>query len=332
MARRRRRKSRPGLALIVLLATAAGAWYWLYRTDSQGNELDNTLALTPQPRLSTDRPQPYKPDRTQPDVTEKGGIRPSTKPVMTTPQRTQSLIKAGKQAVIGKDLIAARTHFSEALSLGVGEADEKFLRGELSRLGNETIFSARITDGDPHVDRYIIKTGDTLGKIARQFKVSDDLLATINGIRNKNLIRVGQALKVIQGPFHAVVSKKTFTLDLHLGSTFVKQYRVGLGEDGSTPTGEWQVGTKLKNPQYYPPRGGDVIAADDPTNPLGERWIGLIGVSGDALGQRRYGIHGTIEPNSIGHNTSLGCIRMYNKDVEQLYDCLVSKHSTVTVK
>jgi len=251
---------------------------------------------------------------------------------MTTPQRTQSLINAGKQALASKDLIAARTHFSEALSLGVGDDDEKFLRGELSRLGKETIFSPRIIDGDPSVGRYIIKTGDTLGKIAGQFQVSDDLLATINGIRNKNLIRVGQALKVIHGPFHAVVNKKTFTLDLYVGSTFARQYRIGLGEDGSTPTGKWQVGTKLKNPQYYPPRGGDIIAANDPANPLGERWIGLIGVSGDALGQRRYGVHGTIDQDSIGRNASLGCIRMYNKDVEQLYDCLVSKHSTVTVE
>ncbi len=332
MARRRRRKSGSGLTTIMLVAAAAGGWYWLYRSDSRDSEIDNTLVLATQPTLSTDRPLGTNIGRPQPEVTEKGGTRPSAKPEMTTPQRTQSLINAGKQALTGKDLIAARTHFSEALSLGVDDADEKFLRGELSRLGNETIFSPRIIDGDPLVGRYIINTGDTLGKIAGKFFVSDDLLATINGIRNKNLIRVGQALKVIHGPFRAVANKKTFTLDLYIGSTFARQYRIGLGEDGSTPTGEWQVGTKLKNPQYYPPRGGDIIAADDPANPLGERWIGLIGINGDAMGQRRYGIHGTIEQDSIGRNASLGCIRMYNKDVEQLYDCLVSKHSTVTVE
>ncbi len=332
MARRRRRKSRSGLTLVVLLATAVGAWYWLYRVDGQENVIDSPLVLAPQPTLSTNRPSRMEISRPQPEVTEKGGVTPAATPAMTTPQRTQALINAGKQALASKDLIAARTHFSEALSLGVGDEDEKFLRGELSRLGNDTIFSPRIIDGDPHVGRYIIKTGDTLGKIAGQFQVSDDLLATINGIRNKNLIRVGQALKVVHGPFHAVVNKKTFTLDLFVGSTFTRQYRIGLGEDGSTPTGEWQVGTKLKNPQYYPPRGGDIIAADDPANPLGERWIGLIGISGDAMGQRRYGVHGTIEQDSIGRNASLGCIRMYNKDVEQLYDCLVSKHSTVTVE
>jgi lipoprotein-anchoring transpeptidase ErfK/SrfK len=74
-----------------------------------------------------------------------------------------------------------------------------------------------------------------------------------------------------------------------------------------------------------------VIAADDPQNPLGERWIGLIGVSGGAVGQERYGIHGTIEPQSIGQSISLGCVRMYNEDVAQVYSYLVEKHSTVTI-
>ena len=75
-----------------------------------------------------------------------------------------------------------------------------------------------------------------------------------------------------------------------------------------------------------------IISADDPENPLAERWIGLEGVAGEALRQQRYGIHGTIEPETIGQNSSMGCIRMFNEDVEALYTYLVTKHSTVTVR
>ena len=212
------------------------------------------------------------------------------------------------------------------------EADIATLRAELTRIGRETIFSRRIFDDDPWVERYIIKTGDSLAKIGKQYKITDDLLASINGIKNKNLIRVGQSLKVIRGPFHAVIDKKSYTLDVLLGQTLVNHFKVGLGEDGSTPRGEWRVSTKLRNPTYHPSRGGKIIAADDPENPLGERWIGLEGTGGEAVGQLRYGIHGTIEPDSIGRDASLGCVRLFNEDVELLYSYLIEKHSTVTIQ
>lgn len=44
-----------------------------------------------------------------------------------------------------------------------------------------------------------------------------------------------------------------------------------------------------------------------------------------------YGIHGTNKPNSIGYNASHGCIRMYNKDVEELYK-RVSNGATVIIE
>ena len=43
------------------------------------------------------------------------------------------------------------------------------------------------------------------------------------------------------------------------------------------------------------------------------------------------GIHGTIDPNSIGKQESLGCIRMRNEDVAIVFEMLVDSKSTVTV-
>ena len=104
------------------------------------------------------------------------------------------------------------------------------------------------------------------------------------------------------------------------------------GTDSSTPTGEWVCANKLMNPTYFPPRGGAVKAADDPGNSLGERWIGLKGLAGDAVGQERYGIHGTIDPESIGKAVSMGCIRLRNEDVALLYEILVDAKSHVVVR
>jgi lipoprotein-anchoring transpeptidase ErfK/SrfK len=75
-----------------------------------------------------------------------------------------------------------------------------------------------------------------------------------------------------------------------------------------SPTGEFQIINRLTSPTYYHP--GTVISGGK-HNPLGSRWIGL--------SKKGYGIHGTNVPKSVGHAASHGCIRLRNRDVEQLF-------------
>ena len=58
----------------------------------------------------------------------------------------------------------------------------------------------------------------------------------------------------------------------------------------------------------------------DPMNPIGEHWIGIMGVEASNQNFMGYGIHGTIEPNSIGKSVSNGCLRMVNAHVIDLYN------------
>ena len=118
------------------------------------------------------------------------------------------------------------------------------------------------------------------------------------------------------------------------GAMYVTSFPVGLGRDDSTPTGKWMIqpGNKIKDPTYYSPRGEGVIEANDPKNPLGKFWLGLQGTDGHAVGKMSYGIHGTIDPDSIGKQESMGCIRMRNEDVAQVFELLVEGKSTVVVK
>ncbi len=88
-----------------------------------------------------------------------------------------------------------------------------------------------------------------------------------------------------------------------------RTYDIAVGASVSpSPTGRFQVITRVSDPTYYHP--GKVIAPGK-GNPLGTRWIGL--------SAKGYGIHGTNEPRSIGHAASHGCIRMRNTDVEELF-------------
>ena len=57
----------------------------------------------------------------------------------------------------------------------------------------------------------------------------------------------------------------------------------------------------------------------------------LKGIEGDAVGKESYGIHGTIEPDSIGKNMSMGCIRLASDDINLLYDLLIEGKSQVKV-
>lgn len=339
MARRRRRRRNRWGFLLVAISITGGGLYLGYRVWPTQTETGDAQSLASggggRPALTTDRPESGPVDGGSfAEVPERGSDAlgsPAGHRTAPDPERAAALLQAAHQAVSERDLVLARAHFNEALAFGLAAGDEMEARAQLRNLGRETIFSPRCVKGDPFVAYYVVKPGDTLLKIAKEHDVTPELLARINGIADINRIQAGRRLKVVQGPFHARIFKSSRSLDVYLGEAFVEHFKVGLGAEDSTPSGKWVVKNKLKNPTYYPPRGGDIVAADDPENPLGERWIGLDGVEGNALGQTRYGIHGTIDPDSVGRDTSLGCIRLYNEDVEFLYDLLVVRRSTVDV-
>ncbi len=185
-------------------------------------------------------------------------------------------------------------------------------------------------------------------RIEREQKlhVPTQLITSINNIKANKLV-VGQTLKLIRGPFHAVVYKSRFLMDLYLQESdsgrmiLVKSFKVGLGKDGCTPLGKWRpaLGGKIKQAPWAAPP-----AAGQPTNrtvrwgeegyPLGKEgyWISLEGIEGNALSSGDgYGIHGTNEPDSIGKAASMGCIRLSDPDIESVFSLLYEQWSTVTI-
>jgi len=92
----------------------------------------------------------------------------------------------------------------------------------------------------------------------------------------------------------------------------IAQFAVAVGAPWSpSPTGEFQIVSRVANPAYY--HAGTVIPSGK-DNPVGTRWVGL--------SQKGYGIHGTNAPKSIGHARSHGCIRLRNRDIETLFTML----------
>jgi lipoprotein-anchoring transpeptidase ErfK/SrfK len=119
-----------------------------------------------------------------------------------------------------------------------------------------------------------------------------------------------------------------------LGNGKAIEYRVGVGREGFTWSGTDTITRKAEWPDWRPPpemiarerRKGRELSAfvpGGPDNPLGARAL--------YIGNTAFRIHGTIEPWSVGHAVSSGCIRMMNAEVIDLYD-RVAIGATVVVE
>lgn len=219
------------------------------------------------------------------------------------------------------DLKAARAlensgQYDEALI-----AYEKLLgRKDLSRQTQNKIASAyeglnwRLIFSPEQADEaysifYTVKSGDNLHNIAKAHKTTVGLIKKVNNLTS-DMIRPDMKLKIITAPFAIRVDKSENILLLFLKDKLIRHYSVATGKDNNTPVGTFKIVNKLVDPTWY--HQGKVVPPGNPENILGTRWLGF-----DKQG---YGIHGTTQPESIGTQASLGCIRMLNSEVEELYE------------
>jgi LysM repeat protein len=289
---------------------------------------------------ATRQPEP-EPQTEQPRRSSTSGVLPGVPTVSNT--GLSDLIARADALVAQSKPIEARDILNRALfDRSTTEGDRETLRERIQRINETLVFSRAVAPGDKVSRSYTIGPGDSLAKIASNEKTDADwrLIAQINGISDPRRIRVGQSVKLLQGPFHAVVYKSRFRLDLFASATdsagnrlFIRSFPVGLGEFGSTPTGSFVVRpqSKLINPVWTNPRTGEYFGADNPENPIGEHWIGLDPADDASASFTQYGLHGTIDPGSIGQEKSMGCVRLAAPDIELLYGLLVENKSTVEI-
>ena len=253
----------------------------------------------------------------------------------------QTPFKRGMKLIADGELVRGRTVLSGLLTDEAAQlnADQTaIIRTTLNDVNRELIFSPTIHTEDPLTGVYTVQGGDALSRIAPRYDLTHSLLAMVNRI-DPNKIRVGQRLKTIHGPFHVVIDKSDYRLDLFLHDSekrpvYIYSLPIGLGEDNSTPVGSWIVrpNSKVHNPSWRNPRTGEFFERGDPKNPLGKYWIGLQGTDETTKPLDDYGIHGTIEPDSIGRQMSMGCVRLRDQDIEMLFHLLVEGKSTVRIQ
>lgn len=122
-----------------------------------------------------------------------------------------------------------------------------------------------------------------------------------------------------EAPGTIVVNTTERFLYVVMGNNRALRYGIGVGREGFQWSGLVRVTRKAEWPDWTPP--AEMIErqpylprfmAGGPGNPMGARAL--------YLGSTVYRIHGTNQPETIGHAVSSGCFRLANGDVIDLYE------------
>lgn len=196
------------------------------------------------------------------------------------------------------------------------------LRPVLDRLSDELILSKRHVEGLSELAT--IPAGGTLTRIAKDHDTNWRIIARANGISDPTRIRAGDRLKVPHREVEVHVRKRSFLMLVTYDGGYLRAYEVGTGKFDRTPEAEFTIVEKEIEPTWYGPDGG-VYPFGHEQNILGTRWLGF---NRDEFSG--FGIHGTSFPETIGTESSAGCIRMRNAEVEELFD-LVDYNARITI-
>ncbi|MEW6072393.1 MAG: L,D-transpeptidase family protein [Planctomycetota bacterium] len=234
-------------------------------------------------------------------------------------QEARGLLAAGASAAAARD-------FSELLLLEI-EAPWPSDRAVLAAWSEGLAAAQRNHRWNPRGDwpavEITVEEGDHLTAIRKRYLaehpdrlVCTGLIARANRIAGP--IHPGDELRIPTEPVHVIVDLGArWVLYLH-GTEVVGAWEVGIGRPGEeTVTGNFVVGEKNEDPTWFK-LGQDPVPFGDPRNPLGSRWIGW----NQGGRPTSYGFHGTRDPESIGQAASDGCIRLLDRDVEELFEIL----------
>jgi L,D-transpeptidase ErfK/SrfK len=172
--------------------------------------------------------------------------------------------------------------------------------------------------------RHVVQKNETLLDIAKQYDLGFNEMADLYPDLDPWVPPPGRQLTIptrwILPRAHSsgiILNLAELRLYCYLAGNLVKTFPVGIGDEGlTTPVGSFEITEKRIHPTWYIPvslqaKYGAKSMPPGPTNPLGNYFM--------RLGNSAYGIHGTANPWTIGRLATHGCIRLYDEDIESLF-------------
>lgn len=143
---------------------------------------------------------------------------------------------------------------------------------------------------------HVVQPGERLDQIAAQYQVSAELLAKINGIADPANVAPGTQLKVVRGPFDALIDKSRRQLTVFVNrGMYAGSFAVGFGQDQPAPEGFYQVGGKSFEPS------------------TSVRWLDL----GNGIT-----VHSAVDNVPLDSDQARGCIRLDPAQTGDVFDIL----------
>jgi LysM repeat protein len=214
---------KPETPIAAVVPPAAPAVAPLAAADDRYGQIPAEPAATPQ--VSTPSPAPPSPSSSPSSFATRW-------PIIKGALDRQELVE-------GYDMLS---QWYDNPNLSPAEAEQ--VETLLSQLAGTVVYSTEHRLEPP----YTVRAGDTLQTIAQQYQVPWQLLAKINGIPAANMVQPGQQLKVIHGPFAAVVELQKSQLTLVLGGRYAGRFPITAEPSATQAEGEWVLEQKLVNP------------------------------------------------------------------------------------
>ena len=241
---------------------------------------------------------------TAPTPAASAAEQPQTSPFSATRLAVQAALDRGE---LSQALLLLSDWYGDP-SLSPAEIQEVNLL--LGQLAGSVIYSTEHRLEPP----YMVQAGEGLQKIAQKYDVPWQLLAKINGLSGPDGLQPGQQLKVVRGPFSALVDLSQRRMTLMLDRRYAGQFAIEVDPTTSVEEGHWTINQKLITP------GNVGLMSSASTAPSDQKSIMMTNTSG---GASQIVILRGANGSASGSTDPAGrVIRLKIQDVEDVYDIL----------
>jgi len=212
------------------------------------------------------------------------------------------MLAAGRYA----EALSVLSLWHDDASLGLEESQR--LEDLLGQLAGTVIYSQKDLLLPPH----IVAPGDTLPSIAAPLQVPWQLVAKINGVTDPSQLVQGEHLKLVRGPFDAVISVSRRRMSLQVGGNYAGSFPVVLGRQIYDRVGQSVGVIDIRRPGAAAEPAG-IAAQVAYASSAGPKSI----ILGEGLA-----IEGVEDPSLVSDSASASSVIVSLRDLDDIADIL----------